>query len=133
MNNKGFTLIEMVIAAVILVIIIVSSILIANGKINEQRKTAFESTVKMLIKGVDLMTIQNSRLSATELTALDVTAAGGLKAEIIEWNVVSLNPTKVSLKTAKDSKFKGCYINNATINNIVTSGTKDADGVISGC
>lgn len=132
-HNKGFTVVELILVGVIIAVVVVVCMVIASGKIREQKIVAFESTVKMLIKGEDFMTLQNSRLTAQELSDQGIVAAGGSKDVISVLTVVSLNPTKISVEANPDGALKGCKVTNATLTNIVRTGTAGADGVISGC
>lgn len=132
-HNKGFTVIELVVVGVLIAIILIAGAVIASNKIKEQKVVAFESTVRMLIRGVDFMTLQNSRLSASELTEQGIIAAGGNKDDISILTVVSLNPTNIIVEANPAGSLKGCKVTNATLTNISRTGTAGADGVISGC
>lgn len=131
--KKGFSVVQLIVMLFILVVSIVVVFAISNNKIREMKKIAFESNVRMLIKGVEVTAMQNSKLTAKDLTSLGIISAGGRETEIGEFTIVSLWPTKVNVKGAKDGPFSGCNVSNATLQTINLVGDMGTDGVISGC
>lgn len=53
MKNKAFTLVELLAVIVIFAIILAIAIPSIIGIIEAQRKNAFESNIKMIIKGIE--------------------------------------------------------------------------------
>ena len=70
-NEKGFTLVELLAVLVILAIILAIAIPSITSIVDSTKKSAFESDVKMLIKGVEYKLLQDPEF-ANKATVEDV-------------------------------------------------------------
>ncbi len=64
-NKKGFTLVELLAVIVILGVILAIAIPTVTGLIDMQKRSSFESTVRMMIRGVEYKFLENPSYSLT--------------------------------------------------------------------
>ena len=77
-NKKGFTLVELLAVIVILAIILAIAVPTISSLINNQKKSAFEAGVKMILKGADYYILQNPGTTTLPTT---VATYGGAAAD----------------------------------------------------
>ncbi len=107
-NNKGFTLVELLAVIVILAIILAIAIPGIGGIINTAKKGAFESDVKMIIKGIELKELESTvDTTVTAPTEGNITA-GDYGADATNYTllcITDMDPITVCASTTSNSKF----------------------------
>lgn len=88
MNKKAFTLVELLAVIVILAIILTIAIPTISHLTTTSAKNAFESSVKLLIKSVELKLLENSSFDIT--TIKQNTVESLLKADASNYSVVNV-------------------------------------------
>ena len=116
--KKGFTLVELLAVIVILAIILAIAIPSITGIIENQRKSAFESNIKMIIKGIEYEMLENPSFDPTSLTyPADLDTYGGDPNQFTMF-IITLNSGVIKIDAdAKDGgKFSGLCVKDATFN-----------------
>ena len=111
-NKKGFTLVELLAVIVILAIILAIAIPSITGIISSAKTGAFESDVKMIIKGIEYNSLEASYgaegvtpLEVGLLTTDEITALGADSAAYTSITIVSLNPVTITVVSTSGSEF----------------------------
>lgn len=134
-NKKGFTLVELLAVIVILAIILAIAIPSITGLIESQRRSAFESNIKMIIKGMEYKILEHSSGSTepytfSVTTPADIADFGGDPAQFDSFAATYDAATGIITVTeafAKDGgKFSKCCTEEATYNS-VSVGTIDGE------
>ncbi len=116
-NQKGFTLVELLAVIVILAIILAIAIPAITGLIRNMSENAFESSVKMLIKGVDYKVLEGEITTANMGTFTDVTLFGGSASDFSSFAITSLEPITINVTGTAGGKFEGYSATGATFTN----------------
>lgn len=129
-KEKGFTLVELLAVIVILSIILAIAIPSITGIVANQRKAAFGSHIKMIIKGAELKMLeaQGQGDNAYEVSKDHLADYGGDITQFAEngFEISDEGGTiKVSAKAAPDGKFAGSCVVNATYNDIEVIGSEE--------
>ncbi len=114
MKKKGFTLVELLAVIVILAIILAIAVPSITKLIENQRKSAFESSIKLIIKNLEVKILGDEVFDVTEI---DEDKLGGLDVNPDDYNEFSaqLNEDNVLTVTATGAgKFDGWKVENAT-------------------
>ncbi|MGI6329817.1 MAG: prepilin-type N-terminal cleavage/methylation domain-containing protein [Bacilli bacterium] len=114
MKKKGFTLVELLAVIVILAIILAIAVPSITKLIENQRKSAFESSIKLIIKNLEVKILGDEEFDVTEI---DEDKLGGLDVNPDDYNEFSaqLNEDNVLTVTATGAgKFDGWKVENAT-------------------
>lgn len=109
-NKKGFTLVELLAVIVILAIILAIAIPGISGIINNARKGAFESDVKMIITGIEYQVLEASidpakTAPSTDTTIDQLDTFGANPANYTAFSITSMSPITVSVTSAATSQF----------------------------
>jgi len=114
-NKKGFTLVELLAVIVILAIILAIAIPSITGIIGTAKTGAFESDVKMIIKGIEYNSLEASTNGTTNgttelptaiaLTEPQVTALGADFGAYTSITITSKNPVTVTVIAKSTSEF----------------------------
>jgi type IV pilus assembly protein PilA len=138
-NKKGFTLVELLAVIVILAVILAIAVPSISTMMNSAKKSAFEDNVKLIIKGVDYKVLE-AQAAGTAAPTTGVTNVvstlddyGANPADYTTFILSSLDPTTVTLTGTSTGKFGACTVTDATLSNVVQTGTAGQPGVISGC
>jgi type IV pilus assembly protein PilA len=132
-NKKGFTLVELLAVITILGVLLAIAVpTVGNIRLSAKRNS-FESTVKLLVKGVEYDLTHTPGQTAAALTTKGVGAFGSSTTEISTFTVTATNPITLTVGGAAGGKFAGCTVTGATSSNLVHTGTAGNPGVISGC
>ncbi|MGI6329814.1 MAG: prepilin-type N-terminal cleavage/methylation domain-containing protein [Bacilli bacterium] len=117
-RRQGFTLVELLAVIVILAIILAIAIPSITGLIDAQRKNAFESNVKMLIRGIDyqLLTDPGSVTVGDNLENVD--RFGGDPALYDTFEITNLQPVTVTVVAASGGNFTGWQATGATYTSV---------------
>jgi type IV pilus assembly protein PilA len=113
-KKKGFTLVELLAVIVILAIILAIAVPSITKLIENQRKSAFESSIKLIIKNLEVKILGDEEFDVTEI---DEDKLGGLDVNPDDYNEFSaqLNEDNVLTVTATGAgKFDGWKVENAT-------------------
>ena len=125
-NKQGFTLVELLAVIVILAIILAIAIPSITGIIGTAKTGAFESDVKMIIKGIEYDSLEASTNGTAELptgtalTEAQVTALGADFGAYTSITITSKNPVTVTVVAKSTSEFgaktcTGCTRSSITI------------------
>jgi len=128
-NKKGFTLVELLAVIVILAIILAIAIPSITGLIDSQRESAFESNIKMIIKGVEYKLLEEP---GHVIDADSVAPYGGDDTQFNGIYIRSVDGViTIDAKAASDGKFAGYCTIEATYNSvtIVDAATCTVGGV----
>jgi type IV pilus assembly protein PilA len=117
-NKKGFTLVELLAVIVILAIILAIAIPSITGLIDSQRKSAFESNVKMIIKGIEYEMLENPGTVYEGDNYNNLATFGADPAQYDSFTIDDLDPVTVSIVANKDGKFAGYCTKDATYNSV---------------
>ncbi len=106
--KKGFTLVELLAAIVILSIILIIAIPKITDIITNSRKDAFLSSAKAILRGLDYQNLENVTLAETSLSSLNITS---LSSEDYDLNTstVYMNDGQLYLNLVGKGKFEGYY------------------------
>lgn len=131
MKEKGFTLVELLAVIVILAIILAIAIPSITGIVDSQRKNAFESHIKMIIKNVEYKLLDDTE--EFNAATVKVSDLGGdddqFVADKFSVTIEEDGSIKVTAIAAKGKKFSGCCVTDATFNEV---DVKDANYPASG-
>lgn len=122
-NEKGFTLVELLAVLVILAIILTIAIPSITSIVDSTKKSAFESDVKMLIKGVEYKLLQDPGFADggyTEATVATVDEVGGDSNQYDHFEITKINPVTITVVARKGGKFGRLCVQGATFSNIGT-------------
>lgn len=110
-NKKGFTLVELLAVIVILAIILAIAIPSITGIVSTAKNGAFESDVKMIIKGIEYNALEASTNGTAELplttplTTEQITALGADSTAYTSITITSKNPVTVTVVAKSTSEF----------------------------
>lgn len=118
MNRKkqGFTLVELLAVIVILAIILAIAIPSITGLVANTRRNAFESNVKMVIKGIDYSLLQDPESVTLGDNLANIGQFGGDATQYTSFEITSLNPVTITLVAADGGRFTGWQTTGATFN-----------------
>jgi type IV pilus assembly protein PilA len=120
-NKKGFTLVELLAVIVILAIILAIAIPSITGLIDNQRRSAFESNVKMIIKGIEYELLENPGSVTAGNNFDNLATFGADPAQYDSFTIDSLDPVTVSIVADEDGKFAGYQAASATYNSVTVT------------
>ncbi len=120
-QKKGFTLVELLAVIVILAIILAIAIPAITGLVSNTRKSAFESNVKMIIKGIDYKLLESPGSVSTGDNLANIGDFGGDPAQYMTFTITSLSPVTITLVAAEGEKFTGWQATGATYNSVVVA------------
>jgi type IV pilus assembly protein PilA len=123
-DKRGFTLVELLAVIVILAIILAIAVPSISGIINNSRRGAFESDVKMVITGIEysMLEAQMGDGTAPEVHSAAVTGDdlselstyGANPANYTSFQITSLNPVTIDLTSSANSDFGAWTTTGAT-------------------
>lgn len=126
-SKKGFTLVELLAVIVILAIILAIAIPSITTLINNSKKGAFESNVKMLAAGIEYKILEKSQgaagtdfVAATKpytLTSGDIVSIGGVSSDYTSVVLTNTSPVTITVTGVSTGRF-GAYT--------VTGGTRNS-------
>ena len=125
--KKGFTLVELLAVIVILAIILAIAVPSITGMINNTRKSAFESDVRLIITGIEYRQLQSgldptipepkAHAVGTGTTA-ELTDYGADPANYTTFEITSMSPITINLTSSADSEFGAWTTTGATKSSI---------------
>lgn len=110
MKKKGFTLVELLAVIVILAIILAIAVPSITKLIDNQRKSAFESSIKLIIKNLEVKLLGDEEfdVGAADLSDLDVDPANYSSFS------ASYQDNVILVSATGQGKFEGWKVVNAT-------------------
>ena len=128
-NKKGFTLVELLAVIVILAIILAIAVPTISSIIKSQRKSAFETGVKMLIRGIDYQILQGTTVydnAATTNVVLSPAEKQALGANATDYATVTVTAkTPVTITVSGGGKYGNCAITSSTFTTLGTVSGSD--------
>jgi prepilin-type N-terminal cleavage/methylation domain-containing protein len=124
-KKKGFTLVELLAVIVILAIILAIAVPSITNMVANSRKAAFESNVKLVIRGIEYKLLENPgsvTAAATDVKAT-LTNYGADPAQYDSFSITSIDPVTVSLVASATGKFAGWQTTGATYTNVPVTAT----------
>ena len=106
--KKGFTLVELLAAIVILSIILIIAIPKITDVITDSKKDSFLSSAKAILRDLDYKNLENVTLNETSLSSLSITS---LSSEDYDLNTstIYMNDGKLYLNLVGKGKFNGYF------------------------
>ncbi len=127
-KKNGFTLVELLAVIVILAIILAIAIPAITGLVANTRESAFESNVKMLIKGIDYKLLEQPGSVTTGNQLASIADFGGDPAQYDYFYVEELTPAiKISVRTTANSKFAGLCAVDSTFGTVTIHGANSTE------
>lgn len=122
-TKKGFTLVELLAVIVILAIILAIAIPSITSLVDNSRKDAFTSNVKLIIKGIQykLLTDPGSVTAGATDVKSTLDDYGADPSQYDSFSITSVDPVTISLQAAKDGKFTGWQTTGATYTSVTVS------------
>ncbi len=112
-KNKAFTLVELLAVIVILAIILAIAVPGISNIVNNARRSAFESDVKMIISGIEAKVLEadfNGTTGPQVSTDNDVDTIGtygGSPSNYTTFEILDLDPITINLVASSTGKFAG--------------------------
>ncbi|MDD4298313.1 MAG: prepilin-type N-terminal cleavage/methylation domain-containing protein [Bacilli bacterium] len=125
--KKGFTLVELLAVIVILAIILAIAVPSITGMINNTRKSAFESDVRLIITGIEYRQLQSGvdptipEPKAHEVgtgTTAELADYGADPANYTAFEITNMSPITINLTSSSDSEFGAWTTTGATKSSI---------------
>lgn len=115
--KKGFTLIELLAVIAILGIILTIAVPQVIKVIDNSEKSSFEISVKMLIKKVDLLLVENRLYDISTINSSNIKELFGVDDSNIKEVIVTKENDKTHIEIAGDNKWYG-YFATGTFDNL---------------
>jgi type IV pilus assembly protein PilA len=118
-NKNGFTLIELLAVIVILAVILAIAVPGISGIIDNTKKSAFESDIKMIIVGIEYQALEASYDDTKTAPAVgDITASiddyGANPANYTSVSITALSPITINATSVANGKFGAWTVTGAT-------------------
>lgn len=128
MNNKGFTLVELLAVIVILAIILAIAVPAITNLIDNSKRNTFLSNAKLLMKSVQLKLLENNSFDITTLNKNNVESLLGIDGDLYDTLLFKYDSNgKVYMNVEGANNWKnlvtyGTFDNLTTVSNIVSAG-----------
>lgn len=117
MKKKGFTLVELLAVIVILAIILAIAVPSITKLIENQRKSAFESSIKLIIKNLEVKILGEEEFDVTDINK-DKLGDLDFNPEDYQSFTATYDDNVLKVDATGAGKFDGWKVENATSSNV---------------
>jgi prepilin-type N-terminal cleavage/methylation domain-containing protein len=118
-KKKGFTLVELLAVIVILAIILAIAVPDITNMVANARRDAFQSNVKLIIRGIEYKMLEDLTSVDVDVDALDeLTSFGADPTQYQSFAISDLDPVTVDVVAAQGGKFDGWQATAATYTSV---------------